>query len=294
MENRRQPPNPGARENQNNNNNARSFERRAPGAPAFQPRDNRAPSARPPFRNTDEKFQNRNAGFQPREDARPNDRFPPRDAKFQPRGRFAPKDKFVKPWEREKPPPPPIVSEMQITDGRHRGKHLTGAASPNVSMTARRVRETMFRILYRRVRAGRFLDLCAGTGIVGIEAISRGALIATFVERSARMCSVVRKNLETCGIKTGHGEVVQEEVVPFLKQMHKRKRHWDVVYFDPPRDANYDEVTAYLARGAAIKPKGVLIIEHHSEMFFPEKIGVLTRWRVFEQGATTLSFYERR
>lgn len=183
---------------------------------------------------------------------------------------------------------------MQVTDGKHRGKYLQSTASPNVRPTARRIREVMFRILFRRIRAGRFLDLCAGSGMVGIEAISRGAIVATFVERSARMCSFIKKNMESCGIKEGHGEVCEMEVVPFLKKMAKRRRQWDVVYFDPPYDSNYDEVLTYFGTGTAIKPKGTLVIEHHAEMFFPETFGVMHRWRVLIQGETALSFYERR
>lgn len=281
MDNRRQPSNIAPRP-ANQNSNPRNEPNRPFGARSFQPRDNRAESGRERYQNRDDKSPGGNAGRQ----------FENGD-KFQPKSRFNPRDKNVKPWEREQPLPR-IVSEMQITDGRHRGKHLQSTASPNVRPTARRVREVMFRILYRRVRAGRFLDLCAGSGMVGIEAISRGALIATFVERSARMCSFIKKNLESCGIKEGHGEVVELEVVPFLKQMHKRRRQWDVVYFDPPYDSNYDDVLAYFSRGAAIKPQGVLIIEHHSDMFFPEKFGVMSRWRVLVQGETTLSFYERK
>ncbi|MEZ5426180.1 MAG: 16S rRNA (guanine(966)-N(2))-methyltransferase RsmD [Pyrinomonadaceae bacterium] len=183
---------------------------------------------------------------------------------------------------------------MQVTDGKHRGKYLKSTESPKVRPTARRIREIMFKILYRRVKAGRFLDLCAGAGTVGIEAISRGALISTFVERSAKMCSFIKKNMESLGIKEGHGEIFQIEVVPFLKKMAKRKREWDVVYFDPPYDANYDEVLDYFGRGVAVKPRGVLVIEHHAEMFFPEKIGMMRRWRVVVQGETALSFYDRK
>ena len=183
---------------------------------------------------------------------------------------------------------------MQVTEGKHRGKHLTTTASLKVRPTARRLRETMFKIIFRRVRAGRFLDLCAGCGMVGIEAISRGALIGTFVERSAKMVSYIKKNLAACGIKDGHGEIVEMEAVPFMMKMAKRRRFWDVVYFDPPYDSNYDEALKYFARGATIKPNGILIIEHHSEIFFPEKIGLLKRWRVIIQGESAISFYERK
>jgi 16S rRNA G966 N2-methylase RsmD len=84
------------------------------------------------------------------------------------------------------------------------------------------------------------------------------------------------------------------EVVPFLKKMEKRRRIWDVVYFDPPYDSNYDEVLAYFSRGVALKSGGVMVIEHPAEMFFPENFGVMSRWRVLTQGETSLSFYEKK
>ncbi len=288
---------------------------RPAGTNRFQPRDNQfQPRSSDRFQSRDDRqrsgdnnrFQSRDDRqrngddnrFQGRDNRNPprsgDGRFQPRSSndKFPPRGRFAPKGKTLKPWEQE--PLPRIVSDMQVTDGKHRGKYLQSTTSAKVRPTARRIREVMFRILFRRVRAGRFLDLCAGAGTVGIEAISRGALIGTFVERSAQMCGFIKKNLETCGIKEGHGEIHQIEVVPFLKRMAKRRRSWDVVYFDPPYDSNYDEVLAFFSRGVALKSGGVLVIEHHAEMFFPEKFGVMKRWRVVVQGDTALSFYEKK
>lgn len=183
---------------------------------------------------------------------------------------------------------------MQITDGKHKGKHLQTSTSTKAQPTARRIREIMFKILYRRIRARRFLDLCAGCGMVGLEAISRGSIISTFVERSSKMCSFIKKNMEACSIKEGHGEVVEMEVLPYLKRMAKRKRVWDLVYFDPPHDSDYDEALKYFARGTCVTPGGTLVIEHHADMFFPERIGVLRRFRVVVQGETALSFFERK
>ncbi len=254
-----------------------------------QGRDERRTYARSDNRTQgrDERFQSRDNRFR-----KTTGKFPPRrDDRFQGKKRFDPKDK-PNPWFKDKLPK--LVSDMQVTEGKHRGKYMQSTVSPKVRPTARRIREVMFKILFRRIRAKRFLDLCAGSGTVGIEAMSRGALLGTFVERSAKMCSFIRKNMETCGIKEGHGEVVQMEVIPFLKQVKKRKRCWDVVYYDPPYDANYDEVLAYLSRGTALEKGGVLVIEHHAEMFFPEKIGSLKRWRVIVQEETALSFFERK
>ena len=247
---------------------------------SFARSDSRSQSRDDRFQSRDNRFRKTNGKFTPR-----------RDDRFQDRKRFVPKDK-AKPWFKDRLPK--IVSDMQVTEGKHRGKYLQSTSSPKVRPTARRIREIMFKILYRRIRAKRFLDLCAGSGTIGIEAMSRGALLGTFVERSAKMCSFIRKNMETCGIKEGHGEVIQVEVVPFLKQMKKRKRCWDVVYYDPPYDANYDEVLNYLSRGTALEKGGILVIEHHAEMFFPEKIGTLKRWRVVVQEDTALSFFERK
>ena len=233
----------------------------------YYAKDGERPRGDRPFQPRDSRFQPRDNRFQGKDERPPHKSgtFQSRNDRFQPKSRFAPRGKNLKPWEKDNRPR--IVSEMQVTDGKHRGKYLQSTTSAKVRPTARRIREVMFRILFRRIRAGRFLDLCAGSGMVGIEAISRGAIISTFVERSAKMCSFIKKNLEACGIKKGHGEVVEMEVVPFLKKMHKRRRFWDVVYLDPPYDANYDEILDFFARGVAIKPGGTLVIEHHAEMF---------------------------
>jgi 16S rRNA (guanine966-N2)-methyltransferase len=222
--------------------------------------------------------------------------------KFSPRptgnSKFSPDKKFFKPRREEpaaddgKPKP-----ELQIIYGKYKGKDLQSSTSPRMKSTARKVREALFNTLYRRTRFARFLDLCSGCGSVGLEAISRGALLGTFVERSARMCSVIKKNMTSFGVKEGHGEVVETEVVPFLKKMAKRHRVWDIAFFDPPFDANYDEVLKIFARGAALKKKrGILVVAHHSEMFFPEKMGTLRRFRVVNvpETETALSFYENK
>jgi 16S rRNA (guanine966-N2)-methyltransferase len=286
MENRRQTSN--TPNTFNRNKNFRKEGEKTFGYAKYQNRDrNFQPRGENKFQKTE--------GFQPRDGKfvkRGDGKFFSKNDKFQPKRGFAPKGKKFQPWKKENNIR--IVSDMQVTDGKHKGKYLQSTTSPKVRPTARRIREVAFKILYRRIRAKRFLDLCAGCGTVGIEAISRGAIISTFVERSARMCSFIKKNLETCGIKEGHGEICEMEVAPFLKKMWKRRRFWDVVYFDPPYNSNYDEVMKYFSRGATVTPGGVLVIEHHSEMFFPEKIGVMKRFRVVVQGETTLSFYERK
>ena len=212
--------------------------------------------------------------------------------KFNPKTRSPLRGKTEKPWQKENNIK--IVSDLQVTDGKHKGKYLQNSTSEKTRPTSRRIRDIMFKILFRRVRAGRFLDLCAGSGTIGIEAISRGAIISTFVERSAKMCSYIKKNLTSLGIKEGHGEVCEMEVLPYLKKMAKRRRVWDVIYIDPPHDSDFQETLDFLKRGTTIKPSGVLVVEHPAEMSLPENLGVLKRWRVVAQDETALSFYEKK
>jgi len=174
------------------------------------------------------------------------------------------------------------------------GKLMTNTISVRHVPTARRMREIVFKILTRQIRGKRFLDLCAGCGMVGLDAVSRGAMIATFVDRSARMCDLIKKNLEFCGVREGHGEIIEAEVVPFLKKMSKRKRFWDVIYFGAPDNTDHETALEYFGRGAVIARGGLLLIEHHKELFFPEKLGILKRSRVVVVDDKAISFYERK
>ncbi|MFX4581745.1 RsmD family RNA methyltransferase, partial [Acinetobacter baumannii] len=81
----------------------------------------------------------------------------------------------------------------------------------------------------------RFLDLCAGSGAVGIEALSRGAAFATFVDRSRRMCALIEANLDLCGVPEEETEVFMSEAAEFLRRaVANRYPCWDVIFFDPP------------------------------------------------------------
>lgn len=186
-----------------------------------------------------------------------------------------------------------ITSDAQITDGKFRGKTLQNSSSPNTIPTPRKLRELAFKLISRRIKAARVLDLGAGAGTIGIEAISRGAMLATFVERSARMCTFIRKNLVEMGVKDGHGEVIEMEALPFLTRSTRRKRAWDIVYFDLPNGDEHAAILKHLSRGASIRPGGLLLIEHATEVSFPDAILNLKRWRTIDQPERIVSIYER-
>jgi 16S rRNA (guanine(966)-N(2))-methyltransferase RsmD len=197
-----------------------------------------------------------------------------------------------KPWEER--PRVPITSDFQITDGKFQGKMLLSSASPRMCATKSRLREFLFKMISRKIRAGRFLDICAGSGMVGFEAISRGAMLVSFVERSAKMCSWIKKNVDLVGLKPGHTEVFESEVLPFLKKISERRRFWEVVYFCPPDDGTAPEMLKLLGRGVTIAPGGLLIIEHPPEMEMADNLGILRKSRTIKQEAGSLTLYDRR
>jgi 16S rRNA (guanine966-N2)-methyltransferase len=187
-----------------------------------------------------------------------------------------------------------ITSDLQVTDGKFAGRLLGNSSSPKASTMPRGLRDSMLRLIARRVRGARFLDLCAGCGMVGLEAISRGAMLSTFVERSARAASFLRKNIAEMNIKDGHAEVVEMEAAPYLKRAAQRKRKWDVVFVARTGGPDDAELLELIGRGRVIELGGIAVVEHKSDEPLPEKLGLLVHWRTLEKDGTSISFYNRK
>ena len=185
---------------------------------------------------------------------------------------------------------------MQILAGKYRRRSLQSTPSIRVRPTTRRLRETLFDFLGARIIRARFVDLCAGSGAVGIEALSRGAAHVTFVECSARIGNFIKRNLEQCEVPKDQAEVVLGDAIQFLSQTTMRgSLPWDIAFFDPPYTTDYVPALNFFGASAALKRKGgVLVVEHHCDNRLPETVGTLRRWRVIRQGESCLSFYEQR
>jgi 16S rRNA (guanine(966)-N(2))-methyltransferase RsmD len=151
-----------------------------------------------------------------------------------------------------------------------------------VRPTSDRLRETLFNVIAPRIEDARFLDLCAGTGAVGIEALSRGAQHVTFVDRSRKSCQLIESNVKLCRIPEEQYEIYQMTAEDFLRQ--SKSFSWDIVFFDPPYKEDYLRTLELL--------QGFVIVEHHHKNELPELIGNLHRIRVLKQGDSSLSFYE--
>lgn len=167
--------------------------------------------------------------------------------------------------------------------------------------TSDRLRETLFNVLAPRIAGSTFLDLYAGSGAVGIEALSRGAAQVVFVERAAPAVKILRDNLARLGIVDGF-RVVQESVVRFLRKP-ETDLGFDLVFLDPPYDAIEEYAGAMKllgeragqvaddAAGGLLSPAALVIAEHRRKERLEEKYGALARTRLLEQGDAGLSFY---
>ena len=184
---------------------------------------------------------------------------------------------------------------MRVIAGLYKGRRLKGLSGRAVRPTPDRLRESLFNILRPRLAGARFLDLCAGTGSVGIEALSRGARRVTFVERSPAVLVVLRQNLAACGIGDGI-EILQQDAVRALERFSEQGEVFDVIFFDPPYASTlYDQVLESLARRPwVLAPDGVLIVMHHAKRALEPRYGELERVRQVRQGENVLSFYVRR
>ena len=163
--------------------------------------------------------------------------------------------------------------------------------------TSDRLRETLFNVLAPRIEGARFLDLCAGSGAVGIEALSRGAAHVTFVDKSRKMCGLVEANLDLCGVPEDETKVVMGEAIEFLRRARARENdgRWEIAFFDPPYAMDYGPVLAAFGSGSILETEGgVLIVEHHHKNELKDEVGAIRRWRILKQGDSCLSFYEQQ
>jgi len=183
---------------------------------------------------------------------------------------------------------------MRIIAGIYKGRHLKSPPSLEVRPTSDRLRETLFNILAPQIDGVRFLDLCAGSGAVGIEALSRGVTHATFIDRSRKMCGLIEANLDMCRVPEDETEVYNTEAADFLRQAIARKLPaWDLVFYDPPYKEDYLTVLELLGihTDQLLTADGLVLVEHHHKNQLPGIIAGLERTRVVKQGDSALSFY---
>jgi 16S rRNA (guanine966-N2)-methyltransferase len=185
---------------------------------------------------------------------------------------------------------------MRVIAGTLRRRTLVAPTGMATRPTSDRLRETVFNVLAPRIEGARFLDLYAGSGAVGIEALSRGAQSVVMVERAAPALKILRVNLEKLGLP-GAVRVDGVSVTAFLKKVRPESAAFafDIVFLDPPYDAldEYALALGLLGGDASglLAQDAVVIAEHRRKEKLQDKYGMLERTRLLEQGDAALSFY---
>jgi 16S rRNA (guanine(966)-N(2))-methyltransferase RsmD len=183
---------------------------------------------------------------------------------------------------------------MRVIAGRYRSRPLRSMPGLDLRPTSDRLRETLFNVLTAGNPSGLegtvWVDLFAGTGAVGIEALSRGAAMVHFVESSAKTAQLIQKNLQSLGITTNF-EVLKQDAVRAVAGLKETKA--DFVFLDPPYRMSeaYKQTLESLAGSSLLKPDGTAIAEHDKRFDPGEKFEQLERFRKLEQGDSALSFY---
>lgn len=185
---------------------------------------------------------------------------------------------------------------MRVIAGKYRSRPLRSLRGMDIRPTSDRLRETLFNVLTAGNPAALedsvWLDLFAGTGAVGIEALSRGAKQVYFVESSAAAADVIRCNLKSLDIASGF-KLLQEELPRAFWRMEREHVAADVVFIDPPYQMKdvYRETLLALAESPVVWAMSVVIAEHEKKFDPGAEFGPLRRFRQLAQGSAALSFY---
>jgi 16S rRNA (guanine(966)-N(2))-methyltransferase RsmD len=180
---------------------------------------------------------------------------------------------------------------MRIIAGSLKGRRLATPAWEGLRPTSDKLRETLFNIVAQRVDGARVLDLYAGTGAIGLEALSRGAAHVTFVERDPRAVKLIERNLAHCGVSERYA-IIRARLGLETPLSFARER-FDLAVLDPPYDAP-DLVGAVMAAEPLVGAGGLVVLEHARRRAAPESAGHLLLVRSVNSGDSALAFYQKQ
>ena len=181
---------------------------------------------------------------------------------------------------------------MRIIAGKYRSRRLSAPEGMQTRPTSDRLRETLFNVVSTNIADSVWLDLFAGSGAVGIEALSRGARSVYFIESNPRSVRTIRDNLSSLAIDEGY-EISEREVSTALRMLDSQAVVCDFCFLDPPyrKMGDYEQVLGFLSQSRILKPESLVIAEHDKHFDPGNAFGSLRRDRVLKQGDAVLSFY---
>lgn len=182
---------------------------------------------------------------------------------------------------------------MRIIAGTYRGFHLRSLKGANLRPTSDQMRQTLFDVLGPSVKGSRFLDAYAGSGAVGLEAFSRGAVAVVLIENHRAAVQLIERNLNALGANSHAVQVLACEVVDALERLAREGVPYEYVFLDPPYAdvAEYHRVLRGLGRSALIVPQSTVIVQHSRHMRLEASYGRLEQVRLLRHGDSQLAFY---
>jgi 16S rRNA (guanine966-N2)-methyltransferase len=181
---------------------------------------------------------------------------------------------------------------MRVIAGALKSRKLKGPGSLRLRPTSDRLRETLFNVLGPAIQDSLFVDLYAGTGAVGIEAVSRGARDVILIESHKQTARLARENIES--LKIGANvQVIEDDTLRGLQRLSAKHLLADFIFLDPPYSSaeEYIKVLDFLDSSHLVAPCGIVIVEHRKKTELPSRFDRLERTRLLEQGDAALSFY---
>lgn len=181
---------------------------------------------------------------------------------------------------------------MRVIAGKFKSRRLRTLRGNALRPTSDRLRETLFDILGDAVQDSVFVDLFAGTGAIGIEAISRGAHRAIFIEHHAAAVKLIRENIKSLGIGA-EAAIFPLDVMRGLEKLDSQRATIDFIFLDPPyaQTPEYKKILEFIGSAEILSTTGLVIAEHTKKLELPLFAEMLERTRVVAQGDSALSFY---
>ena len=190
---------------------------------------------------------------------------------------------------------------MRISGGIDKGRLTTSKGffvkkSPKQTIrpTSTKVREALFDILRNNIKGARFADLYAGTGSIGLEALSRGCSETTFVENDQFLINALRNNVKNLGYER-KAHIAEEKVQKYLERALEKSRTFDIIFLDPPYHSDeIENILPVIEQGDLVSDEGIVIVEHFFKKNAPDALNTLKVCRSYRYGDTMLTLYRKK
>jgi 16S rRNA (guanine(966)-N(2))-methyltransferase RsmD len=190
---------------------------------------------------------------------------------------------------------------MRISGGTNKGRLTTSkgffiqkSQKQKIRPTSTKVREALFDILRNHIRGARFADLYAGTGSVGLEALSRGCSETTFVENDQFLINALRNNVRKLGYEH-RVHIAEVQVQRFLEKASEKNRMFDIIFLDPPYQSDeIENVLPVIEQGTFVNDEGIVVVEHFYKKKVPDMLDILNVYRDYRYGDTMLTLYKKK